>query len=321
MDEPQLTTEVENVEVGPEKPDLDEVLESAFTENDSEKPMDVDSNTLIEEASTSADIETPETVADSNISEETAEKDVEEKAAVVVDASPANDNNPDESLDQVNFDKGGELDETGATETDQLDFTERSVNFSQLNVEHEDDDSNDAFNALKKSETDALQTPKEETEEVKDVDGDSKDSRDGEKQNQESEVTEVDPDVVVEPMDISQPEVESNVIVDDTIAPAEKEIEESHVATSTVDLDDDLDGDNEAALSEPAADTEDLPEVPDGKVIEIKFGIFSYLSNLQMMAQQRPQTKVRVSTKTCAFSEMRRKSMKLNQKKRPKSRR
>lgn len=265
MDEPQLTNEVEAVEVCAEKPDLDEVLESAFIENDSEKPMDVDGNV---EASTSADIGTSETTVDNNISEDTSEKDAGEEAATVVDAPPAIDNNPEESLDHVSFDRGSELDETAPTETDQLDFTERSVNFSQLNVEHEDD-SNDAFNALKKSETDALQTPKEETEEVKDVDGDSKESKDGDKPTQDSEITEVDQDATVEPMDTSELEVESNEIPDESTEhekkdekEAEKEIEESHVATDTCDLDDDLEGD--VALSEPTAENEDSSEVLDG---------------------------------------------------------
>lgn len=258
MDEPQL--EVEKVEGSTEKPGLDEVMESAFTDNVDEKPMEVDENTLNEKASTSADGAATVSV-DEIISEDALSKSAGEDADDILDDSPTNID-PEESLGQVSLDKHNEHDETANTETDQLDFTERSVNFSQLNVEHEDD-SNDAFNALKKSETDALQTPKEELDEVKELDGDSKDSKEVEKQDQDSEVA-MDRDVDIEPMEINQPEGESNENADDTSTHAEKEVEESHAATNTADLDDDFDGENDAALSEPTADLEDLPEVPDG---------------------------------------------------------
>lgn len=262
MDEPQL--EVENVESSTEK-GLDEVLESAFTES-VEKPMEVEDNTLNEEASTSAEVAATASAAET-ISEEILEKDAGEDAAATEDEAPAVDIDPDESLGPASFEKQTELDETANTEADQLDFTERSVNFSQLNVEHEDD-SNDAFNALKKSETDALQTPKEESEEAKELDGDSKDSKDAEKQDQDSEFTAMDTDENVEPMDTNQPEGESNENADDPSGAGDKEIEESNVATSTADLDegnDNSDGENDAALSEPNLDTEDVPDAPEGE--------------------------------------------------------
>lgn len=61
--------------------------------------------------------------------------------------------NINQTIEQENFEKPNESFDSVSNNT--IDFGEKSVNISQINVENQDD-SNDAFNALKRNETDAL---------------------------------------------------------------------------------------------------------------------------------------------------------------------
>jgi hypothetical protein len=171
MDEPQVTSQVDETDGSAEKSDFNEVLTSAFGE-EVEKPMEVDSTTSGEEPSTSADaVVTELTPEDTDAFAVPDPVDTEQDAGQSQDVSMSGtDTEANDTVEQVIFDKTeSELDETAqsAVEGDTLDFTEASINISQLNVEHNSDDSNDAFNALKESETDALETPKEEIEDPK----------------------------------------------------------------------------------------------------------------------------------------------------------
>lgn len=170
MDEEPQTAEPVDATTSDDKSDLSDELKSAFGSGESEKPMDVEDVALVEEPSTSNDvivIDQVETTRDPI--EEAPSEDAGQTLDVEMSELPIEEP-PDHSVEQVIFEKDDELDETtpSGLENDTLDFTERSINISQLDVEHHDDDSNDAFNALKQSETDALQEPKEEVSETKD---------------------------------------------------------------------------------------------------------------------------------------------------------
>lgn len=195
MDEPQLTSEIVEGDVVEEKNDL---LEAAFEGGDSEKPMEVDNNPLDDEPSTSVSVAPP--AEPEEIAEPAEDRLVEppqedagpEDAGPEVDVSMTEDQ-PNESVEQVIFDKPAELDETAQSEVDILDFTERSINYSQLDTAH-DDDSNDAFNALKESETDALQEPKDELENTEQEEQvESAETVEGEKEPDKEAETPTDP--------------------------------------------------------------------------------------------------------------------------------
>lgn len=64
--------------------------------------------------------------------------------------------------DDVDTTAATEFDKTNASldESSSLNFTEKSINFSQINAD-ENDDSNDAFNALKETEVDVFSTKEE----------------------------------------------------------------------------------------------------------------------------------------------------------------
>lgn len=246
MDEPQLTNEPENIDVNTEKSDLNEVLDSAFEANEAEKPMEVDDVNPIDEPGTSAesDIQEP-TIEDVKIPESIADP-IDQEAGEDVSLPEVTEDLPNETVEQVIFEKASEIDETIASEADQLDFTERSVNFSQLNVEH-NDDSNDAFNALKESETDALQTPKEEVDEPKETE--TEENREDPVSNEpltiddnddSSEVIHVEPSV--EPMETEPSEA---------IETVDKEIDASPIEETAKDQDEEKSVDNDVEPSEP----------------------------------------------------------------------
>jgi hypothetical protein len=270
MDEPHLTSQIDDTEPSAEKPDLNEVLDSAFGSGELEKPMDVDSVAIPQDQpSTSAESELPDDIIDSAaVSKEPTPEPAVEEAGHAEDVSMSEDL-PNETVEQINFEKpSDELDETAqsAIEHDTLDFTERSINISQLNVEHHDD-SNDAFNALKESETDALQTPKDEVEEPKE-----------DESPHEPETGAVDDDAVVEipdevagekepdesietPMETEETDADKT---DANVEPVDETMDESHeVGTETADLDDDGSMGPPESVEKP--DNDDAEEIPDGE--------------------------------------------------------
>jgi hypothetical protein len=265
MDEPQVTSQVDETDASTEKSDFNEVLSSAFGE-EIEKPMEVDPVASGDEPSTSADILAAET---STQAEEEfaapAPVEIEEDAGQALDVSMSVSlgEEANESVEHVNIEKPeNELDDTiqPTAEGDTLDFTEASINISQLTVEH-NDDSNDAFNALKESETDALGTPKEEVEDPKEPEEDPV-------------PTTIDAaDETVEPSgdsDISMSApvpMETEVVSEETEKEPSLEVTEEttdslEVATETADLDID---DVEETADKPDNEEAEAEEIPDGK--------------------------------------------------------
>lgn len=113
--------------------------------------------------------EPPPTVDESSQSEEPTPAEEESSAATPeqeddekIDEPEQDDNNSQEEIDGSFQDADKTLDTSSAS------FTETSINISQINVT-QNDDSNDAFNALKETETDALNTKDIEHEEKPDV--------------------------------------------------------------------------------------------------------------------------------------------------------
>lgn len=154
MDEPHLST---NETSEGEKRDIDEVFDSTFTSD--QKPMEVDEDDAFPSTSGGGcggdGVESiPSELFESNTSHTSDLKAPDEEAGQ--DTSVA-----DETIEQINFEKNQDS-------IDETHYTEKSINISQIDMEHQQDDSNDAFNALKRDETDALhheETIKEETKE------------------------------------------------------------------------------------------------------------------------------------------------------------
>jgi hypothetical protein len=302
MDEPTVTSQVDEADATTEKNELNEVLGSTYGSAEIEKPMEVDEVALDNEPSTSAEPDVLADVAEST--EESVNPPAEPQLddAGKVDVSMSEDL-PNDSVEQIDFDKADSvvdetLNETAQSEAiDTLDFTERSINISQLNVEHHDDDSNDAFNALKESEVDALQEPKEELEEPKE---DIEESKEAETEGETSAEAVDDPDIAEitdmteteiepEPTETLEVEVETPMETDDAVIdpddePAEKSDEVSaaaaddssaeesrEIGTETADFDnlmnaDDSDMGPPADVDKPQID--DVEEgIPEGEFI------------------------------------------------------
>lgn len=145
MDEPHIPAAIETSEG--EKPEIDEV---AFAGDQLEKPMDVDEPFPTTSAAAEA---IPEALLESNVAEDSEIKTGEEEAGNTLEEDV------NQTIEQVNFDKDTESPEAIVNST--LDYTERSINISQIDCANQDD-SNDAFNALKRDETDVLNEMKEE---------------------------------------------------------------------------------------------------------------------------------------------------------------
>lgn len=303
MDEPQLTEEAVETDADAAKSDFNEVSNSAFENKEMEKPMNIDDATVSEVPSTSGDVVSPEDVADNNQaminqSVNPAEEDAGQAKDITMDELV--DESPGESVEQVIFEKPksqlqSELD------NDSLDFTEQSINISQLNVELEHhDDSNDAFNALKESETDALQEPKEEEEEPKDEEQST--AVETEANNEVLGSIATDPVQANELMEVDVEKVSEDKTIESETA-GEQAQGKIHDAAS-VDLD------SIDSLGSPEShhnpDNEDIEVVPEGKTISIlNVRIDTIYQNFQTMGQQKQQMKVKGWTKTFACWEMR----------------
>jgi hypothetical protein len=159
MDEPHIPTASETT--AGEKRDIDQVLDSNFaSDNQLEKPMEVDEafpSTSGGGESISAEL------FESSAAQVSENKAEDEKAGESLEETNIADetvSEVDQTIEQVNFEKDdAPIDET-------LNYTEKSINISQVVME-EHDDSNDAFNALKRDEIDALheESIKEEVKE------------------------------------------------------------------------------------------------------------------------------------------------------------
>ena len=268
MDEPKLTKQVIETDVDAAKSDMNEVLSSAFGNEEIEKPINVDDVVVSEEPSTSADVVLSKDATD--IKQSTVQHTVE---STDEDAGHTEDVSMDElavdSVEQVTFGSPNNQSETVQPEIDNednVDYTEHSINISQLNVELTNhDDSNDAFNALKESETDALQEPKEELEQK---DEDQKDEQN----------TAVDAQENIESsraVNIDAVQVNESIEVDSTDVPEEslsktvgEAVNESHDAGTTPDLEcnDSLGLGLESPETHHKPDNEDTEEVAEGKI-------------------------------------------------------
>lgn len=173
MEEPHLKEQVVENDADDGKKDPNKILKFVFENKKVEKPTDVDNASLNDRPNTSGSILISENASDFAPAEIQAVESKKEDAGRFKN-NEISEEPPNQSVEQVNFEKlNTQLEETAQSvlDNDNLEFTEQSINISQLNVELEHrDDSNDAFNALKESETDALQEPKEENEEEKDED-------------------------------------------------------------------------------------------------------------------------------------------------------
>lgn len=270
MDEPQITDQVESTDAIAEKSDLSEVLDSAFAGDESEKPMEVDEVGKSDEPGTSAEAALTEDV---ETIEEPASEPVEEDAGQSQDVSMA-DKEPDQSVEQVMFDNpSSDLDETAQSTiaNDTLDFTEQSINISQLNVEHHDD-SNDAFNALKESETDALQEPKEETSEPKEPEEGVETAEPetvvekevGSDKEPESDKEEASTETPMDTADVEEPSGEKED--GSPAADVDQTVDESReIGTETLDLEDNDDSIGGPASNEKPDNDEDAEENADGE--------------------------------------------------------
>lgn len=275
MDEPQITDQVDSTDAVAEKSDLSEVLESAFAGDESEKPMEVDEVGKSDEPGTSAE---PALIEDVETIEDTASEPVEEDAGQSQDVSMA-EKEPDQSVEQVMFDNpSSDLDETAQSTiaNDTLDFTEQSINISQLNVEHHDD-SNDAFNALKESETDALQEPKEETSEPKEPEEGVETAEPetvvekevGSDKEPESDKEEASTETQT-PMETADVEPSGEKEDGSPAADVDQTVDESReIGTETLDLEDNDDSIGGPVSNEKPDNDEDAEENADGEYCKV----------------------------------------------------
>lgn len=275
MDEPQLTSPVDDSEASVDKTNLDEVLDSPFAADEIEKAVSGEEATVESEPGTSADALMSEEASEAvNVLEAPSAEPAIENAGQEPDLSTSDivDDHHNQSVEEVIFQKpNSELDDSATpdAEQDNLDFTENSINISQLNVEHvDDDDSNDAFNALKNSEIDALQTPKEELEESKEPEESSDlPASDAAKDSDITEIVDNDKEKD-EAADVPM-ETETSELTSDTPADA---LDDTAMSTEET-ADDNVEKDTEAAdtgcfaapQSVDKPDNDEVEEVPEGE--------------------------------------------------------
>lgn len=276
MDEPQLTTPANDSEPNVDKTNIDEVLDSPFATDEVEKAVSVEEATVMSEPGTSADALMSDEAGEAvNVLEAPSTDPSEEKAGPSPDVSTSEiaDDHQNESVEEVIFQKpSSEHDDSTVqdAEQDTLDFTEKSINISQLDVEHvDDDDSNDAFNALKNSETDALQTPKEELEETKEADESSdQPTAEAAKDLDISDIADKEADQTTDvPMESETSDLPTEVAAashDDTRMSTEEIVDENvEKGTETADLDDDDCFAAPQSVDKP--DNEEAEDVPEGE--------------------------------------------------------
>lgn len=268
MDEPQLTSEISAVDTEADKSEINEILQSGFEEDksvhgimeveDAENQAGTSSICIEPMAELTENVESAHVLSPDVLAEDTGlEKDVS--------MTELTNSNLDIPVEPIEFEASvGELDVTAPSEIVDLDFTEASVNISQLNVEN-NDDSNDAFNALKQSETDALQEPKEEQEE------ELKDDKIVEEEKPIEPVSESE--VVAEASTSSETQME----VDDF--PTDPQDPETEVDTADIETESSIQVDTEISNLENKDETGEVEEIPEGKIItQQRFNSFIILS-------------------------------------------
>lgn len=193
MDEPQLSNAMEVSDE--EKNNLDEVLnEAALSTADIDKPMDVDESGDLPSTSDAHEVtnqpEEEEKIESQN--EEITDEPVDEKSPVAEEEQPpASVENaeeldstlqPEQTLNESNFDETFQ-----SKQSESYDYTEKSINISQISVD-QNNDSNDAFDALKLSESNVLDQSKEtDTFEKGDVSMDALESTQQETKDEQPE--------------------------------------------------------------------------------------------------------------------------------------
>lgn len=193
MDEPQISTEMDVSDA--EKSNLDEVLmEASFGGGEnSNKAMDVDDSdvSLIQSTSAAAPEQSEQSNFEENLLQESTDKSPAQDAGVTEILDDEDDNSQEQvnqTMEEVNFEKtdgdgdGDDVDSTQNPMDDTLEFTEKSINISQLNVEQ---GSNDGFDALKqtKEELDAFDDLKSAEDEASTSNFDSIKNTEEEKQS------------------------------------------------------------------------------------------------------------------------------------------
>lgn len=157
MEEPHIPTAATETSQDEKQEELDEVSEQ---QEQLSKPMEVDDDDDAFPTTSAVGDPISESLFESNTPEDsqlmpkTKEAGNAEETAAEVD----------ETIEEVNFEKPTEeaLDESISQST--LDYAEKSINISQIIMEHQDD-STDAFDALKRDETDVLNEIKVEINE------------------------------------------------------------------------------------------------------------------------------------------------------------
>lgn len=151
MEEPHIPTATDASQGY--KRDVKEEPDKETSQQQLSKPMEVD-----EFPTTSAGGETiNESLFESNTSDDNQLMAGTKKAGSAEDETIPEE---DETIEEVNFDKPTEALDENIT----LDYAEKSINISQIIMEHQDD-STDAFDALKRDETDVLNEIKVEINE------------------------------------------------------------------------------------------------------------------------------------------------------------
>ncbi|XP_070491945.1 zinc finger MYM-type protein 3 isoform X2 [Chironomus tepperi] len=181
MDEPQTTNSMDVSDT--EKTSFDDLLNDASVSNENEKQMEVDETESFPSTSNA-----PETLSETSEKPENSEEPGQQPE--IEEAGSENDNQneenaeestmqteQDQTLDQSNFDETLQ-----SKQNESEDYTEKSINISQISVD-QNDDSNDAFDALKLSESNVL-------EQTKDTIGDENEPENQENENIENEENE-----------------------------------------------------------------------------------------------------------------------------------
>lgn len=150
MEEPHIPTTTDETSEAEKTEQPDEARQQL-----SSKPMEVDD----EFPTTSAGVDNvPESIFESNTHEESQCMTGNKEAGSAEETLPE----VDETIEEVNFEKPTEVLDESIQNT--LDYAEKSINISQIMMEHQDD-STDAFDALKRDETDVLNEIKVEINE------------------------------------------------------------------------------------------------------------------------------------------------------------
>lgn len=142
---------------------MDETTQIGTVENDNQQTSDVPALlSEVMEVDPVDNVNQPHTPELSGTITKTDESKQTESNEYIVSIPTEQVEDPKVSpMDQdANATTESDFDKTNASLDESLHFTEKSINFSQINAD-ENDDSNDAFNALKETEVDVFSTKEE----------------------------------------------------------------------------------------------------------------------------------------------------------------